>query len=80
MGELKLYSNAPFGTTPEIQKLCHASYAVKMAKTKYGDIYIKNNLFNIAHNYYIDKYLNIFIHIVIRLQLKNLKNIIIFIT
>ena len=46
--DLNLYSNIPFGISPELQKLTHAPYAVKMGRNKQGEIYVKPNIFNIA--------------------------------
>ena len=46
--EMNLYSNVPFGISPEMQKLTHAPYALKMGRNKQGEIYVKPNIFNIA--------------------------------
>jgi len=46
--EQHLYSNVPFGISPELQKLTRAHYALKLGRTSQGEIYVKANLFNIA--------------------------------
>ena len=48
MNEHNLYSNVPFGISPELQKLTHARYALKMGRSRDGEIYVKSNIFNIA--------------------------------